>query len=270
MVDETVGAFLKARRARIDPAQYGIDRSRRRTPGLRREEVAARADISVKWYTFLEQGRGGAPSIDVAHRLSRALGLTEAEREHLLHLVQPRRTVIVEPEADRVSPALRHMLDAMELIPAFVKTATWDIIAWNRAAAVALTDYAALPPDRRNLLRMLFSGPDVRATMADWKRHARFAVAAFRLETAKAGPSEAAAVLVAELSAASPDFVGMWADNEVGKHGEGVKTITHPVAGLLQFEYSTFTVEGQPDLALVTFTPATSADMERVRSLVRA
>ena len=265
--ENTIGLFLKARRAKVDPASCGFEASHRRTPGLRREEVAQRANISAKWYTFLEQGRGGAPSVDVAHRLSAALALSEAEREHLLHLVQPKRPA-ANPAAERVSPALRRMLDAMELIPAFVKTAMWDIVAWNHAATVALNDYSALPSRQRNLLRLLFAGPHVKTTMVDWESHARFAVAAFRLATGRVGSNETALALVEELSGISPEFAAMWADNEVGTHGVGTKSITHPVAGPLCFTYSTLTVDGQPDLSLVAFTPATNADLEQVRALV--
>lgn len=267
--ENLVGAFLKARRARLDPIACGLSSVRRRTPGLRREEVAERAHISAKWYTFLEQGRGGAPSAGVLDRLSGALELTQAEREHLFHLVQPRHNPNPGDAAERVSPALRLLLDAMEFIPAFVKTPTWDIIAWNRAAAVALTDYGVLPPGKRNLLRLLFSEPGARAVIFDWESNARFTVAAFRLETARAGSSEAAAALVEELSRSSRDFADMWRDQEVGRSGKGVKRIEHPSAGPLTFEYATFAVDEQPDLGLVVFTPATSIDTERVRKLVQ-
>lgn len=268
--DENVlGTFLKSRRSRLDPAAYGFTAARRRTPGLRREEVAQRASISAKWYTFLEQGRGGAPSTEVLDRLSHALELTGAEREHLFHLAQPRRRKGCRDAGGTVSPGLRGLLDAMEFIPAFVKTPIWNIVAWNRAAAVVLNDYGALAPDRRNLLRLLFAEPDAPAKMADWESHARFAVAAFRLETARVGASDAAMALVDELSRSSLEFEAMWRENEVGTHGEGTKRIEHPVAGALTLEYSTFAVDGQPELGLVVFTPATPADMKRIRSLVR-
>ena len=268
--ENLIGEFLKSRRAKLDPIACGFGAARRRTPGLRREEVAQRANISAKWYTFLEQGRGGAPSVDVVHRLSDALSLSNAEREHLLHLIQPRPVTTADPAGDKVSPALRRMLDAMELIPAFVKTATWDIIAWNHAATVALNDYGALPPAQRNLLRLLFTGPHIRETMSDWESHARFAVAAFRLQTGRMGSNETALALIEELNETSSDFAAMWADNEVGTHGAGMKSITHAVAGPLRFQYSTFTIEEQPDLGLVAFTPATSADLERVRALINS
>ena len=263
-----LGAFLKARRARLGPEADGLRQARRRTPGLRREEVAQRADISAKWYTFLEQGRGGAPSANVLNRLSGALELSGAEREHLFHLAQPRPKACHDAPA-LVSPALQRLLDALELLPAFVKTSAWDIVAWNRAAALALTDYGAIAPSKRNLLRLLFSEPGARESIADWESHARFAVAAFRLETARVGTSAAVMGLVDELSRSSPAFADLWRENEVGTHGEGTKTIRHPLAGVLTFEYSTFAVDGQPDLGLMVFTPATPADAGRIRALVQ-
>lgn len=267
MHENRLGAFLRARRARIDPSASGLSLARRRTPGLRREEVASRANISAKWYTFLEQGRGGAPSAEVLDRLSGALELSGAEREHLVHLAQPPRSSA--PAAEPVPPALQRLLDAMECIPAFVKTPAWDIVAWNRAGTLALTDYGALSPERRNLLRLLFRESDARSRMSDWESHARFAVATFRRETARSGLCDSVVAIVDELSAASPEFAALWADNEVGAHGLGVKRVHHPVAGPLCFEYATLAVNGRPDLALVTFTPATPADAGRVKALLR-
>ena len=150
-----------------------------------------------------------------------------------------------------------------------MKTSTWDIVAWNGAATAALTDYGALPPERRNLLRLLFSEPETRANLAGWEGHARFAVASFRLETARAGSSEAAFALVDELSRSSPEFADMWRDHEVGPNGKGVKHINHRTAGPLTFEYATFAVDEQPDLGLVVLNPATPADRERIKVLVR-
>ncbi len=267
--ENLLGPFLRARRASLDPETCGLRTARRRTPGLRREEVAERANISAKWYTFLEQGRGGAPSSDVLDRLSAALALSSAEREHLFRLALPRAKEVGHEPAEPLSPALSRLLDALEFIPAFVKTSAWDIVAWNRAAAAALTDYGALPPDRRNLLRLLFAEGSAKEGMVDWEKHARFAVAAFRFETARVGTSEAASTLIEELSASSRDFAAMWSDNEVGAHGEGTKIINHERAGVLTFQYSTFAVDGQPDLGLVIFTPATAADTKRIRALMR-
>lgn len=266
--DNLLGIFLRDRRAKLDPAAFGFDSARRRTPGLRREEVAQRAHVSATWYTWLEQGRGGAPSAEVLDRIARALMLTPAEREHLFLLAQSRPPEVRYQAAGSVTPQLQRVLDSLELSPAYIKTSTWDIVAWNRAAAAVLTDYGALPPGQRNILRLIFGNPPIRAKMPDWESHARLTVATFRLETARAGAGENVRALVDELIAASPEFAAMWLENDVSTHGEGAKHIVHPVAGPLAFEYSTFAIDDQPGLGLVVYTAATPADLERVRLLV--
>ena len=260
------GAFLKDRRQRLGPAAFGFS-GRRRTPGLRREEVAQRANISATWYTWLEQGRGGAPSPRVLDSLSEALMLTEAEREHLflLGIGRPPKAQAASPEG--VTPRLQRFLDALAFIPAFVATPHWDIIAWNDAARVALTDYAALSKDDRNILRRMFLDPETRAAQDDWESVARYLVATFRAETARAGENDRAADLLAELSGKSAEFAAMWGDNDVRSTGEGVKRIRHPLAGPIAFEFSSFAVDGRLDLKLVTYTPAGPGDAEKIRRL---
>src|SRR5215469_9165384 len=143
--DNLLGAYLKDRRAKLDPTAFGLPLKRRRTPGLRREEVAQRANVSATWYTWLEQGRGGAPSADVLDRIARALMLTDVEREHLFLIGLGRRPDVHYQPPGGVSPRLQRVLDSLELSPAFVRTPTWDVLAWNRAASVVLVDYATLP-----------------------------------------------------------------------------------------------------------------------------
>src|SRR5919202_1827338 len=140
--DNLLGSYLRDRRVKLDPAAFGFPPERRRTPGLRREEVAQRANISPTWYTWLEQGRGGAPSADVLDRIARALMLTELEREHLFVLGLGRPPEARYRPVDGVSPRLQRVLDALTVSPAIIRTATWDVVAWNRAAAALLTDYA--------------------------------------------------------------------------------------------------------------------------------
>src|ERR1700739_232585 len=142
----SLGTYLKDRRARLDPTAFGYSMVRRRTPGLRREEVAQRANVSATWYTWLEQGRGGAPSADVLDRIARALMLTDVEREHLFLIGLGRPPEVRYQATEGVSPRLQRVLDALEFSPALVRTATWDVVAWNRAASVVLTDYGAIPP----------------------------------------------------------------------------------------------------------------------------
>ncbi len=266
--ESLLGTYLKDRRARLDPAAFGLSATRRRTPGLRREEVAQRANISTTWYTWLEQGRGGAASADVLDRIARALMLTEVEREHLFLLGLGRPPELRYRAADGVTPRLQRVLDALEPAPALIRTATWDVIAWNRAASVVLMDYGSVPPAQRNILRMIFSDPRVRAAQYDWESVARHVVAAFRTDAARAGAASQVAQLVEELCRLSPEFEALWRDNDVMSFGEGVKHLKHPVLGPISFEYSSFAVDGRTDLGMVVYNPTTQLDAERIRSLL--
>lgn len=268
--DMALGTYLRARRASVDPAVVGLPVSRRRTPGLRREEVAQRANVSVTWYTWLEQGRGGAPSADVLDRIAGALLLSDVEREHLFLLGLGRPPEVRYQAAEGVTPRLQRILDALEVCPAFVKTSVWDVVAWNRAAAAVLTDYAALPPDQRNLLRLVFDNPHVRAKQTDWHSVARFVVAGFRASVARTGATAEVAALVDELSRQSPDFAAVWNAHDVRAQGDGSKLLHHPVAGPIALDYSAFDVQGRPDLGLVVYTPVSDDDAARVRSLLEA
>jgi transcriptional regulator with XRE-family HTH domain len=268
--ESLLGAYLRDRRAKLDPAAFGFPPERRRTPGLRREEVAQRANISPTWYTWLEQGRGGAPSADVLERIARALMLTDVEREHLFLLGLGRPPEVRYQKNEGVTPRLQRVLDALEPSPALIRTATWDVVAWNQAATVMLTDYGSLPPKQRNVLRFIFLDPRVRAAQYDWESVARFVVGAFRVDAARAGAAAEVEPLVDELCRLSPEFKAMWRDNDVRAHGEAVKYIRHPVLGRLAFEYSAFAVDGRPDLSMVIYNPATSADAEGIRSLIEA
>ena len=268
--ENLLGNYLKDRRAKLDPAMFGFEPGRRRTPGLRREEVAQRAHVSATWYTWLEQGRGGAPSAEVLDRLARALLLSEVEREHLFMLAQgrPPEVQYQEPE-DGVSPRLQRVLDSFELSAAYIKTSTWDILAWNRAATVVLTDYGKLPPGRRNLLRLIFSEPRVRQSQTDWEGVARFVVGAFRGDVARAGATKSVEALVADLCRMSPDFEALWRDHDVRTtYGQFAKQLAHPRAGVLTLEYSAFAVDGRPELSMVIYNPTTEVDREKVRGLL--
>src|SRR5574337_768375 len=182
-----LGQFLKDRRSKLDPETFGYQRARRRTPGLRREEVALRANVSVTWYTWLEQGRGGAPSAAVLDRVARALLLTDAEREHLFLLALGRPPEVRYQAPGGIDAHLQRVLDALEYSPAVVKTATWDVVAQNRAAATLMADFLSVEPKRRNVLRAMFCDARYRAAMLHWESCARFAVATFRADVTRAG-----------------------------------------------------------------------------------
>ena len=264
----SLGVYLRNRRTKLDPASFGLAGGRRRTPGLRREEVAQRANISATWYSWLEQGRGGRPSADVLDRIARALTLTEVEREHLFLLGLGRPPEVHYRGGDAITPRLQRLLDALAYSPAVLKTATWDVVAWNRAAAAVLTDYGALPPDQRNILRLIFSDPRVRAAQPHWEAVARFVVSAFRIDAARAGADAEISPLVEELCRSSPDFAAMWRENDVQTHGDRLKHLRHPELGLIALEYSAFAVDGRPDLSLLVYNPATPADRMLIETLV--
>jgi transcriptional regulator with XRE-family HTH domain len=268
--ENLLGAYLKDRRAKLDPTAFGFAPERRRTPGLRREEVAQRANISATWYTWLEQGRGGAPSADVLDRIARALMLTDAEREHLFLLGLGRPPEVRYQNSEGVTPRLQRVLDALDPSPALIRTATWDVVAWNRAATAMLTDYEKVPAERRNILRFIFLDPGARAAQYDWTSVARFAVGSFRADVARAGAAANVSALVDELSRLSPEFDAMWRDTNISTHHEGIKHIRHPVLGRLAFEYSAFAVDGRPDLSMVVYNPTMPEDVERIGSLIAA
>ncbi|MDL2398722.1 helix-turn-helix transcriptional regulator [Rhizobium mayense] len=267
--ENLLGSYLRDRRAKLDPAAFGFSPARRRTAGLRREEVAQRANISPTWYTWLEQGRGGAPSADVLDRIARALMLTDIEREHLFLLGLGHPPEVRYRKDEGVTPRLQRVLDALEPTPVLIRTATWDVVAWNRAVAVMSTDYGSLPPEQRNILRFIFLDPRARAAQYDWESVARFVVGAFKMDAARAGAAAEVEPLVDELCQLSPEFKVMWRDNELRSHGETVKHIKHPVLGPLAFEYSAFAVDGRPDLSMVVYNPVTPADLDRIRSLIK-
>jgi transcriptional regulator with XRE-family HTH domain len=252
-LNNALGDFLRDRRTKLDAARLGYSGSRRRTPGLRREEVALRAGVSTTWYTWLEQGRGGPPSAEVLDRIADALALTDTEREHLFLLAQNRPPEVRQHESDDVSPQLQRILDAMEYSAAYIKTPEWDVIAWNRAAAAVFRELMALPGDQRNLMRMVFT-PRVQATMFHWESVANFVVATFRTETARAGVSAHAKA--------------MWRSHDVRTHGEGTKYMAHPTAGPITLEYSAFAIDGKPHLSMVVYNPATEKDKALVHALL--
>ncbi|EJJ29204.1 helix-turn-helix transcriptional regulator [Rhizobium sp. CF142] len=263
-----LGIFLRDRRSRLDPAVFGFS-GRRRTPGLRREEVAQRANISPTWYTWLEQGRGGAPSADVLNRIAGGLMLTEPEREHLFILGLGRPPEVRYRAIEGISPRLQRLIDTLEVSPALVRTAAWDIVAWNRAATIVMTDYGKLAPEDRNVLRLLFSNPGVRNVQHDWEAMARFVVGAFRADAARAGATSEISDLVEELCRTSAEFKRIWEENEVIAHGEGTKRLRHPVLGDIELEYSGFAIDGRPDLNMVVYNPVDPDLAERIRLMVR-
>lgn len=263
-----LGAYLKDCRARLDPGRFGFSNARRRTPGLRREEVAQRANISATWYTWLEQGRGGAPSTEVLNRIAQSLLMTEPEREHLFMLAFGHLPEAVYTVPAGVPPRLQRVLDTLAFSPAFIRTATWDVLAWNAAAAAIFTDYGRLPEKERNILRLMFCNPGAQAKQEDWSAVARFIVTAFRADTARAGAAADVLAFAEELCHLSPDFAALWRDNDVRLRGERTKRLRHATVGVFELEYSSFAVDGRPELSMIVYNPVTPMDAQRVRVIV--
>jgi transcriptional regulator with XRE-family HTH domain len=235
---DEVAAFLRARRAGLRPRDVGLpDGVRRRTPGLRRQEVAQLAGISVEYYVRLEQARGSHPSRQVLAALTRALMLTRDEREYLFRIageVPPR----VEGPSREVAPAIRRLIDGMPETPAYVVDAAYQVLAWNRLATRFIGDLSQVPERDRNMIRWMFLQPadDPRWSDEEMLRFTRASVADLRAAYARYLGDRGIEELVTELLALSPRFAGMWAEQHVEARRRLVKRVDHPAAGQLDFE----------------------------------
>jgi transcriptional regulator with XRE-family HTH domain len=252
--------FLRTRRAAITPADVGLPAStgRRRTPGLRREEVAQRSGVGLSWYTWLEQGREITPSDQVLRALSRALELTPSEQDHLFRLAGAAAPEPLDGPVDEDTVALVH-----GLLPhiAFVLSPRFDVVAHNRAAEIIMGDLVTAPPGRRNLLLWLFSdGWDTTGT--DWAQTARSNVKDFRYEYARHPGDPAYLALVDELTAAGGSFAAWWAEHDVQAMEPVRKRIRHPTLGPLHLLLSQSRPVHQPWLRLRILVPADEATGE--------
>ncbi|MGY0018030.1 helix-turn-helix transcriptional regulator [Streptomyces sp. cg35] len=266
-----IGDFLRSRRARIRPEEVGLPgHGRRRVPGLRREEVAQLAGVSVDYYIRLEQGRGTSVSDAVLDAVARVLRLDDTERTYLSAVARPAEThrrAAARPAAQQVRPGLRLLLDTIEKGPAFVLGRRMDVLAWN-ALADALLGFSAMPPKDRNMPRQVFLDPAARDLYPQWPAVAAETVAFLRLDAGAHPQDPRLAALVGELSLASADFRRLWADHQVKEKTSGAKRLLHPVAGELTLPYETLRVTGEPDQALVVYTPEPgSVTEERLRML---
>ncbi|MFB0617371.1 helix-turn-helix transcriptional regulator [Streptomyces sp. AGS-58] len=254
--------FLRRGRARLGPADVGLaPGARRRTPGLRREEVAALAGMSVDYYTRLEQRRGPRPSRQMLTALARALRLTDDERDHLFHLVgeePPRR----EASSAHVRPGLLLVLDRLYDSPAQVVTDCGTVLAQNALAKALVGDASARPPRERNLTRRFFLDPTARALFLpeDRPAHARDHVANLRAVAAARPDDPEPAALVAELRAGSEEFARLWTAHEVSLRRPAVKRFLHPVVGLLELECEVLLSHGgRNQLVLHTARPGSES-----------
>lgn len=256
-----LGEFLRAHRAATQPADVGLPAgAHRRTPGLRREELAMLAGVSVTWYTWLEQGRPINASRDVLDALARTLRLDPAEHDHLLALAAPAAPADAHDAPDDAPDALVRLIAAMEPAPAYVLGPRWEYLAWNRAQSRLYPTIDRLPPERCNLLWVVFAEPDARALIVEWEEQARRIMAEFRAGTATLRTDPRVADLVGRLTAASPEFAAWWPQQDVAQFQTRLRRYRHPRAGELVFEYQQLTPSEWPGLRVVCQLPVPDDD----------
>ncbi|GCE29919.1 transcriptional regulator [Dictyobacter alpinus] len=263
-----LASFLRARRSQLSPADVGLPRTaRRKTAGLRREEVAQLASVGVTWYTWLEQGRDINVSIQVLDSLAQAYRLTPAEKAHLYLLAgQPSPEHPVPPQ-EYISPFLQRFLEHIGNNPAYITGRRWDVLAWNRAACQVIADFATMPVAERNIVRLIFTSEQYRYRSVDWEGVAQRVLAQLRANSGRYPDDAQLSALIADLQQRSPDFARWWSRHDVQERREGRKELIHPQLGSLVFDHDTFQIEDAPGLKMVVYLPAneeTSSKLERL------
>ena len=250
---EELAGFLKDRRARADRAAHGLPAvGRSRLRGLRREEVATLAGISVTWYTWLEQARDINPSRQVLDSLARLYRLTPVETTYLLSLGGHRDTIPAASEG--MTPALQRLLDALDF-PAFLLSADWSIIGWNQHYAQLYPRIQTLEEGDRNLLWLVFTDAALREMLPDWAEQSRGFVGSFRAETRGWLNPAGESGIVARVSAASPEFAAIWKERDVAGFGTRERLFNHPAKGLTRYEQHNLIPAEASDLTLLFYAP---------------
>jgi transcriptional regulator with XRE-family HTH domain len=270
---QELASFLRSRRERLAPEQVGLRPSRRRrTPGLRREEVAQLAGVGVTWYTWLEQGRDINPSPQVLDAIARTLGFDAGERAHLFTLAGAADAAPLAEE-DALPPGAQALLDRLEPYPALILNARYDVLAYNRMWASGFPHMDTIAREDRNCLWLLFTDPHWRRVLPDWEDTAGRMVAQYRSAMAEHVTDRSWKSLVARLQQASPDFVRVWARHDVQVPETYVKRFLHPEVGMLRMHYTALWFGQRIGTRLSTYTPAdeeTRERLERLHGLVAA
>jgi hypothetical protein len=252
--------FLRSRRDQVDPRTSGLPPGGpRRTPGLRREEVALLSGVSSTWYTWLEQGRDIHPSRQVVDALARTLRMSPAEHGYVLRLTGHGGPTPADP-AQEVPGHVQRLLDALGPSPAYAITADWSIAGWNRTYELFYPGVAAVPAAERNLLWLVFTDPAVRALLGDWDTDSQRFLTQFRAEVGLRLADPVVVDLVARLEAASPHFRAGWASHDVDRFSSAERRFEHPRVGTLLLEHHQLTPADAPGLQLVVYTAATGSE----------
>ena len=266
--------FLTSRRARLTPEQAGVrtfGSGPRRVPGLRREEVASLAGVSIAYYTKLERGDASGVSDVVLEALTQALQLDDAERAHLFDLARAQQPV---PRTRRrrsaphtIRPGVQRLLDQIDA-PAYVRNGRMDILATNRLGEALYSEILANPRRPANSARFCFLDPRATTFFVDWDKTADASVAVLRAEAGRNPHDHDLTTLIGELSTQSEDFRVRWARHDVGTHDSGLKRLHHPLVGRLELTYEGMTLAADPDLVLFAFTPEVGSRSEQALSLL--
>ena len=249
-----LGNFLRTRRARISPVEAGlVVAGRRRTPGLRREDIALLAGVSATWYTWLEQGRPVKASTQLLENLARILKLSAIERVQLFQLALQRLPMDAHPQGERISPAMRRLMDQIAA-PAAIVGRRWDVLASNHAYSASIFDFNTVSGADRNLLRFFFVNP-VSRSLGHWETNAREVLARFRVDFGRHAGDPDFAELVRELEEMSPEFSNWWPRQDVKALEEGIFEWNHPTAGQISADHITLVFAENPDLRLITVVP---------------
>ncbi len=264
---EELSRFLKSVRARISPAEVGLPAGdRRRTRGLRREEIASLAGMSVTWYTWFEQGRDVQLSAPMLERLSTTLKLNPEEREFLFSLAQHRPAPLKATIDKELGPTVQRLLDAVG-IPALIIALDWTIIGWNALYAAAFRDYGTLPPEARNLFKLLLLNPQYQPDDVAYRAMAKRLIARFKWDYSRALDDGSFEAMIEELHASSPIFDEFWQTSEIVAYFEGVHTTEVDTLGTLVFQHSSYAVEQSPSQRLVLFAPADADSAAKLKTL---
>ena len=261
---------MTIRRMRLSPEQVGLIRGgRRRTPGLRREEVAQLANVGISWYTLLEQGRDIHPSNEVLHSIAEALRLTPAERQHLFLLADQHQHLETPTPTEQVSPALHRVLEALDPVPAYIVGRRWDYLTWNTAADQVFSLSTVVPPYDYNAVWRIFSAPQSHQSFSlQWEQVAQKVLAEFRADSVQFADEEWFKRLIADLQAVSPEFRTWWPRYDVRGRADSYKEVTHPLLGLLKFEHTTLQVPATPELKVMIYNPLPGTDtLEKLQQL---
>ncbi|MEI2578548.1 helix-turn-helix transcriptional regulator [Scytonema sp. PRP1] len=248
--------FLRTRRSRLSPTQVGLPQgSRRRVPGLRREEVAELANIGVTWYTWLEQARPVNVSPQTIEQIAQALRLDQYEREHLF-LLAGQSPPLEPPSTTLVTAPMQQVLDSLGENPAYIVEPCWNLLAWNQAASLVFGDFDTKPIQERNLMWLVYTDPAMRRLLVDWEAFARCLLVQFRADYGQRVGTREWMELVAALQRVSPEFRQWWSSHDVTRPMDWRKELDHPIVGRLSLDSVTMQLHGTANWRLVVYTPA--------------